>query len=156
MYEVVALGFLLIVWVPVATDGQDRLGSLVDGHDVGQRDTVVVLIPILVVLDDEVDVHLQQLVAVVSLGPEAQLLGYLLLYLVKCISRLRQLHITVEPCGLQARKLVHRFTEDMGDAFSDFQAGRAIRDDHILCGHIHRHLTPQRRVEIHLLERIAC
>ena len=142
MYEVVALGLFLVIWVPVATDGQDRLGSLVDGHDVGQRDIVVVLIPILVVLDDEVDVHLQQLVAVVSLGTEAKLLSYGLLHLVKGVGRLRQVNITVEARRLQASKLVRRLTHDMGDAFSDFQAGRAIRDDHILCGHIHRHLTP--------------
>ena len=43
----------------------------------------------------------------------------------------------------------------MGDTLSRFEVRRAIGHHNVVCGHVHRHLPPYRRVVIHLLERVT-
>ena len=156
VHEVVALLFALIFWVPVASDRQDGLRSLIEGHHIGNRDfTFGFLFGVLVVREHEIDVHLQQLVPVIGLSPEPHLLRDGLLDLIEGIRRLRHVDITVEPRDLQLVKLVRGLAHDMGDAPSDFQAGRAIGYNHILSGEVHRSLTAQCWVVVYLLEGVT-
>ena len=64
--EVVALGLVLVVRVPVAADSQNGRRALLDSDHVRQADACgLAVVLVLVTLKVQVDVHLQQLVAVV-------------------------------------------------------------------------------------------
>ena len=69
MHEMQALRAQRIVLVPVAPDRQDGTAALNQGHHIRQGDTglVAVIIGILVTFKVEIDVHLQQNIAVIML-----------------------------------------------------------------------------------------
>ena len=151
----VALALELIVGLPVAPDGKDLVRALLKRNDIGEGNTLVVIIPELVVLDDEIDLHLQQLVAVVGRGTEAEALRNLLLNLVECAVRLSKLHVTVEAITLKLFKLIGRLAHHVGHTLSSLKVRGSVGHHNVVSGHEHRHLTAQRRVVIDLLERVT-
>ena len=96
LHEVLALEFELVVFVPVAADGQHLGGRAVNRDHIGQCDLVLVLIAGQVV----VNTHLQHLVAVVFCEAEALVLGLALFNVREERLRLTQVNIAIEASDL--------------------------------------------------------
>ena len=95
MHEVLALDVKLIVLIPIAADGQNLTGGLLNSHHVRQRNTrgLTLLVLVLKPSQVQVDVHLKESEPVVLQGSHALLLGLLLLDVVQLHRRLTEVHI---------------------------------------------------------------
>ena len=156
VYEVIALLLQLVVRVPVAPDSQDGLRRFLDGDHVGDSNLVLRLVlGILVIWEHEVNVHLQQFVAVVTRRAEAHFLRDGLLNLIEAIDRVIHLDFAVEAFCLQLLEFIRRFTHHVSDALCRLKVGRAVRHHHILGGDIHSRLAAKARIVVDLLEGVA-
>ena len=156
--EVLPLEVQFIIFTPIASNGQYIVGPFDECYYVRQRDAcgLAIVVQVFKALEVQVNVALQQDVAVVVQITEAGLfvLGLLNVGLLAC--GVAQLDVTVKARLLELDDVVLGLAHDVCQAVASVHVCGAIRQDDVLCGHKHRHLTPQIGVVVHLLERRAC
>ena len=156
--EVLAFEVQLVIFTPIASNGQYIVGPLDDCNYVRQRDAgrLAVVVQVFKALEVQVNVALQQDVAVVVQITEAGLfvLGLLNVGLLSC--GVAQLDVTVKARLLELDDVVFGLAHDVCQAVASVHVRGAVRQENVFCGHKHRHLTPQIGVVVHLLERRAC
>ena len=154
VYEVLPFEAEIVIFAPITSNGQDIVGSFDKGYYVRQRDTCGLVLVVLVFkpLEVQVNVALQQDVALVVQIVEAGLFVLGLLDVGLLTGRVAQLDVAVEACLLELDDLVLGLAHDVRQAVAGVQVSRAVRQDDVLGGHKHRHLTPKVRVVVHLLE----
>ena len=155
VHEVLTLQAQVVLGCPVAADGQNVVGRGQHRHDVRQADACLHAVLVLVLKAGEVQVNLnlQELVAVVVHRAEAGLFVLGLADVVDVARGLAQVHLTVEPGVHQLENLVLGLTHHVGDAVASEDVRHAVRQDHVLGGHKHRCLATQAWVVVDLLER---
>ena len=125
MDEVLSLELLVVVFVPVSSDGQDGGGSTLNGDDVGKRDFFFIPRQIHVYVD------LQYLIPII-IGKGIPLLFCLFLLNVgEEPDRLTQFCVFVEACYLQLLEFVLRLTHDMGDTLGGVNIACPIGHDQV-------------------------
>ena len=158
MNEVLALEVQLVIFAPIASNGQYIVGPLDDGNYVRQRNACWLAVVVLVFkpLEVQVNVALHQDVTVVVQIAEAGLfvLGFLNVGLLAC--GVAQIDVAVKACLLELDDVVLGLAHDVCQAVASVHVSRAVRQEDVFCGHKHRHLTSQIGVVVHLLERRAC
>ena len=119
VHKMLALGFVIIVFQPVAVNCQDIPGSSVNGHHIGQGNAgrLPVFIHILKPFNVQVCVDLKDLVAVVIGSFIALLFGFLLLNVRHYVDGIAQVYIPVKPADLELLDLILGLTHHMGDPF---------------------------------------
>ena len=119
VHEMLALGFLVIVFQPISINRQNIPGSPVNGYHIRQGDTgrLPVFVHILKPFNVQVGVDLKDLVAVVIGGFVALLFGLLLLNVRHYVDGISHIYIPVEPADLKLLDLILGLTHDMGDPF---------------------------------------
>ena len=153
VHEVVVLQAQRVIFFPVTAHGQHLLSAAVDCHDVRLGQLIFLVVH---TVNQHVNADLQQRVAVVVLDCVATLLSLFLLHV--CGERLgvAEVNLTIEPGGHQLVHLVLCLTHHVGDALGGLDVRRTVGHHNIFCWQIHRDLTAQQRVEVHLLERATC
>ena len=109
----------LIIWLPVATNGQHVAGSLFNSNYIRQCDAslLTLLVLVLIAFQVKVYVHLQEFEAIIGSGSKAHLLCNLLLNFIEHVIRCAQINITVKPCDLQLTQLVLSLTHHMSNTW---------------------------------------
>ena len=155
MHEVLALEFELVVFAPVAADGQHGVCATDERHHVRQRDAggFAVFVLVFKALQVQVHVALIQGEALVVQVTKTRLFVLGLVDLTDRLVRLTNVHVQVEPGLLELDDLVLGLAHLVRDAVASLDVGGAVGQQDVFGRDKDRHLTVQTGVEVHLLER---